>query len=79
MDIRAYRHRYRVTQAALAERLGVSPGLIYQWERGLTRVTGERAIAIEAVTGGAVTRGELRPDLWPAREPVTCSRECAAA
>jgi len=52
------------TQVGLAEKLGVTQGLVHQWLRGLTRITAERAIEIERATGGKVTREELRPDVF---------------
>lgn len=47
--------------AALARKIGVTPQAIYQWDR----VPAERVIAIEAATGGAVSRCDLRPDIYP--------------
>lgn len=58
------------TQAALARRLGVTQGLVHQWVSGKTRITAERAIEIENVTGGQVRRYELRPDLYPIEQPA---------
>jgi DNA-binding transcriptional regulator YdaS (Cro superfamily) len=55
------------TQTELAEKLGVSQGLVSQWVNGDTAITAEKAIAIEVATEGAVTRSDLRPDLWPDR------------
>lgn len=53
------------TQLALAEMLGIKSPSISEWkERG--RVPAERCLAIEAVTGGAVTRYALRPDIYGA-------------
>lgn len=49
---------------ALARTLGISPQAISQW----SRVPAERVLAIERATGGAVTRTELRPDLYPLEE-----------
>ena len=51
--------------AALARRIGITPQAIYQWDR----VPAERVLAIEAATGAAVSRCDLRPDLYP-REPA---------
>ena len=51
-------------QTAFAAKLGVSQGLVWQWMNGKTRITAERAIQIESATEGAVTRAELRPDLY---------------
>lgn len=49
---------------ALAVRIGVSRGQVFRYISGARRVPGERAKAIEAATGGLVTRHELRPDLF---------------
>ena len=48
--------------AALARTINVTPQAISQWDR----VPAERVIAVEAATGGAVSRQDLRPDLYPA-------------
>jgi DNA-binding transcriptional regulator YdaS (Cro superfamily) len=56
------------TQAAFAERLGVTQGLVSQWLTGETKLTAERAVQIEEVTAGEVSRSDLRPDLWPPRK-----------
>ena len=45
----------------LARKLGVSRVALYQWPR----CPAERVLAVEAATGGIVTRHELRPDLYP--------------
>jgi DNA-binding transcriptional regulator YdaS (Cro superfamily) len=46
---------------ALAKKLGVTPQAICDWKRCPPR----RVIAVEAATGGVVTRHRLRPDLYP--------------
>jgi len=56
----------KTTQAAFAESLGVSQGLVSQWLTGDTRVTAERAKQIETVTNGQITRTDLRPDIFEA-------------
>ena len=56
-----YRKRTGLTQAQLAEELGVKSPAICKWER--RRVPAERVIDVEQVTG--VPRHELRPDLYP--------------
>jgi DNA-binding transcriptional regulator YdaS (Cro superfamily) len=54
--------------STLAELLGIKPPSVSEWKtRG--RVPAERVLEIERVTKGAVSRHELRPDLYP-REPV---------
>lgn len=52
------------TQAALAEALGVSSMAVSKWMSGKARVTAERAVDIERVTGARVTRYDLRPDIF---------------
>ena len=52
-------------QRDLARQLGVHESLISLWVTHRARIIAERAVQIEAATGGAVHRSELRPDLWP--------------
>lgn len=80
MDIAEYRARERLTQAEFARRLTAegcptSQGLVWQWENGKTRVTPERAVHIERVTGGAVSRDEL---VFGGREGESDIRAAAA-
>ena len=49
------------TRAALAEALGIQRTAPYQWKQ----VPSKRVLEIEAKSGGAVTRHEMRPDLYP--------------
>ena len=50
----------------------LSQGLIWQWlawlenpaAPGMARITAERAIEVEKITGGLVKREELRPDIF---------------
>ena len=73
MKLAQYLEQEKLTQEEFGKRVGagVSQGLIWQWLEWLTdpargtRITAERAIEIEAATGGQVTRHELRPDLYP--------------
>lgn len=55
-------------QTALAEKLGVKQGHIWYWLNKANRAPAEQAIAIEAATGGQVTRHQLRPDIYPAEK-----------
>lgn len=52
------------TQTALAARIGVGQNVISYWLHECKQVPPKRAVQLEAVTNGAVTRKELRPDLW---------------
>ncbi len=47
----------------LARAVGVTPQAINDWKRR-GRVPAERVVAVEAATGGLVTRFQLRPDLY---------------
>lgn len=51
------------TGAALARLIGVVPMTITQWKRR-GNVPPERCAAIERATNGAVTRYDLRPDIF---------------
>ena len=68
MDLKTYCKDIE-TQTSLAGRMGVTQGLVWQWIEGVTRITAERAIQIERVTGGQVGKHELRPDVFDA--PLT--------
>lgn len=80
MGIDEYLKQKNLTQGQFAEQLGVSQGLVWQWITGRQRITAERASQIEQSTGGAVTRSELRPDLYPIthhQSPITGFTEAA--
>jgi DNA-binding transcriptional regulator YdaS (Cro superfamily) len=51
------------TQEAFAAALGVKSPSISEW-RTRKQVPVERCVAIEAITNGAITRAELRPDIF---------------
>jgi DNA-binding transcriptional regulator YdaS (Cro superfamily) len=57
------------TQTALAEKLNVSQGLVYQWASGKRPISPAQCVQIERVTDGEVTRKDLRPtdwaEIWP--------------
>lgn len=52
------------TQGELASRVGVSQGFISQLARGARPIPPALCRRIEEATGGAVTRQELRPDVF---------------
>jgi DNA-binding transcriptional regulator YdaS (Cro superfamily) len=64
--LRAYLKRHGLSQQEFATQLDVSQGMVWQWLNRRRRVTAERAKQIEQVTGGAVKRTELRPDVFAA-------------
>lgn len=71
-------------QNELASRLSVTPQALNQWVNGVRPVPAKHCIAIEEATGGAVTRYELRPDVFgaaptsatPSRPPPQGRAEC---
>ena len=63
----AIRHHLR-SQVAVARAVGVSPQAVSEILRRGKRVPAEWCLAIETATAGAVTRHDLRPDLYPASE-----------
>lgn len=50
--------------AEIGKQLGISHAAVAQWKR----CPAERAIQLEKLTGGQVTRQQLRPDLYPETE-----------
>lgn len=67
---------YAGSQSALARLLGgkTKQQHVFHWmNKG---IPAKRAIEIEVATNGAVTRSELRPDLWPPQTEQT--KEIAA-
>lgn len=64
MDIRTYLDHKQLSQDQFAKLAGVSQGLVWQWLNGRTTITAERAVELERVTEGAVTRYDLRPDIF---------------
>jgi DNA-binding transcriptional regulator YdaS (Cro superfamily) len=53
------------SQVALARRLRCSQAIVSKWLTGKSRITPERAVALEERYPDVVTRADLRPDLWP--------------
>lgn len=45
------------------------------WERGEVAITAERCAQIERVTGGQISRRDLRPDLFGDLHPVTAAND----
>lgn len=56
-------------QTALAGKIGLKQGHVWAWLRRGKRVPAEHCAAIERATGGAVTRHDLRPDIFDAPPP----------
>lgn len=52
------------SQALLAKELGVHRTTVNSWVHGRNKIPAETAIKIEKITNFAVTRQDLRPDLF---------------
>lgn len=70
MDLKTYLDQPGKTQQALVNAMcacgkKITQGTVSQWYLGELRITAERAVQIEEATEGAVSRHELRPDLYP--------------
>lgn len=62
MDIQRYLEKNKLSQEEFAQKMGVTQGAVWQWINW--GVSAERAVAIEKKTRGAITRQDLRPDLF---------------
>lgn len=51
------------TQTGLALKLNITQGAIYQWM--LRSVPANRVLELERISGGLMSRHELRPDIYP--------------
>ena len=60
----AIRHHLK-SQVAVARAVGVSPQAVSEVLRRGKRVPAEWCLALETATSGAITRHDLRPDLYP--------------
>lgn len=57
------------SQAALASAIGIHPSFVSQWVNDHRPIPAKWCIPIEHATNGAVTRYDLRPDIFgPAQE-----------
>ena len=62
--LKTYRAAHDKTLADLAAEVGSAAATISRIENGKWIPSPELAIRLEGATKGAVTRRELRPDLW---------------
>lgn len=65
MDLKTYFEKTDVKQTDLARRIGVTPGMVWQWVHSHRQIAAENVLTIEKETGGKVSRHDLRPDLYP--------------
>ena len=50
------------SQGKMARKMGINPMTVSQWKRN--GMPAKRAVEIERLTGGLVTRAELLPDIF---------------
>jgi DNA-binding transcriptional regulator YdaS (Cro superfamily) len=67
MDIRTYALSHGGFPR-VADHLGLNAEFLRQVAKGRRRFSPEMAIEVEAKLNGAVSRSELRPDIWPKGE-----------
>ena len=60
--IHKFRQERDMPLSEAAKLIGVSTTIVWQWENGTRRVSAERAVEIERITG--IPREQLRPDLF---------------
>lgn len=62
----------------LAQKIGVTLMSVSHWRAGRNAISAERAKQIELATNGAVTRHELRPDIFDPPAVTVTAEEGAA-
>jgi transcriptional regulator with XRE-family HTH domain len=69
-QLRAFRrnHEPKLSQAALAERLGVTRLTVTRWESGARKIDPDLVLVVAAETG--IPAKELRPDLLEKHEKI---------
>lgn len=77
MKITTYLNSKKMSQANFAESLNVSAGMVTQWLNGHRPISPERCVEIEQVTGGMVTRKDLRPKDWKKIWPELAEKKAA--
>lgn len=65
MDLKSYLFETGTSQAELARRVGVTPGMVWQWLAEYRGIAAEQVLKIEEATEGQVSRFDLRPDIYP--------------
>ena len=73
MELREYLDQGHASASQIGEACGVRVQTIGRVANGRRDASPQLAIRVERATGGAVTRQELRPDIFG--EPVAAERE----
>ena len=77
MNLPTYLQTPGLNKAAFAREIGVSNAMLYQFEKGIRPVPHKYGAAIEAATGGLVTRQILFPNDWRRIWPELARRRSA--
>ena len=82
MTLNEFRKQAGLSQAKLAQQLTAAgypatQALVSQWECGDVLLSAERCVQIEQLSGGAVSRADLRPDLFGPVEALPSASEAA--
>jgi len=64
MNIKTYLKQEKLTQAAFAQKIGVSQGMVAHWVNGRCRITPEKAIHIDKATGSKLSKESLCPEIF---------------
>ena len=76
--IRLYRETHNLTLEAFGALVGVQKAAVNKWENGsLPSIASAKLI--EARTAGAITRQQLRPDVWTASDAPSSLDTASAA
>lgn len=78
MDLKTYLEQ-RGVGVRLAKEIGVTPSFLAQIASGYKQAPIHRCTQIEQLTGGAVSRKDLRPNDWHLIWPELAEREQEAA
>jgi DNA-binding transcriptional regulator YdaS (Cro superfamily) len=78
MDIKTYLSQERGRQAALAKAIGAYAPDVSRWADGTRAIPVIYGAAIEAATGGLVTRQEMFPNDWKRIWPELTRRRSAS-
>lgn len=65
MDIKQYREKHALSQKAFGDLVGVSQGMVWQWESHETNLTLDKVKKVAIVTGGEVSAHDLMPTMFP--------------
>lgn len=74
MNLSNYLSKPEIVAKDVAAALKVPNSLLSQWKTGVRRVPAEHCRAIEKVTNSAVTRYDLRPDVFGPAPACDCTQ-----